>query len=381
MLNLEKHPYFKEYIDAKSGVKSYFLNKKVASLQQHFYFSECSLTEDEEYLWIRCINAPAQFIHLAVIGMNADNPSIKAFPQAGCMGGCPNIIPGTHDAIYSERDTVWRITPNGEMTKILSLPEEFLKNRTPSQVSTHLSISCDGVYVALDIEISDKWYMATGNMKTGEVKVLNNFARCYDHAQFSPVEPRLLLLDQDWWRDWHTGEYFSIDNRMWLMDINGTRFEPLIGSSWYWHDGTEYAHDFWSKDGKICWVDYKTGAYECDINEREVHHVWKRPMCHTNTLDRKLWCADETPYAWNERPCRVLFYDRKTNKEIDIFSALPKPSVERKGVYHLDPHPAFTLNGDYIISTVTLLDGAADVAITPVRELLTLCRQNGTIVE
>lgn len=378
MLNLERHPCFEEYTDEKTGVKSYFLTKKVASLQQHFYFSECSLTEDGKYLWIRCLNAPAQFIHLAVVSMDADNPQIKAFPYAACMGECPNIIPGTHDVIFAEDENMYRITPEGKMTKIFSIPEDILINRTPEKLSTHCSVSCDGKYVALDMILGGKWYVGFGNIKTGEVKILNNFGRCYDHAQFSPVDPELFLLDQDWWRDGHTGEYFCIDNRMWLMNIHGTRFEPVIPNSWYGRDGTEYAHDFWSLDGKICWVDYKTGAYECDIDTREINHVWKRPMCHCHTIDRKLWCADETPYAWNERPCRVLFYDRQTNREIDIFSSLPKPSVERKGrAYHLDPHPSFTKDGKYIISTVTLLDGAADVAITPVEPLLKLCREKG----
>ncbi len=380
MLDLKNHPYFTEYKDPVSGVVSYFLAKKVADMQQHFYFSECSLTEDGKYLWIRCINPPAQFVHLAVVSMDAENPSIKAFPGAG-LDECANIIPGTHDVLFGSYGTMWRITPEGKITKVFSLPQDLLKNRVPSRISTHCSISSDGKLVVLDIGLGGKWYIGTGNLETGEVKILNNFGCCYDHTQFSPVDPELFLLDQDWWRDQATGEYFCIDNRMWLMDIHGTRFEPLIPNSWYSRDGTEYAHDFWSKDGQICWVDYKTGAYECDIETREINHVWKRPMCHCHTLERKFWVADETPYAWRERPCRVLFYDRETNKEIDIISGNPCPKVERTGAYHLDPHPAFTKDSEYVISTTTLLDGSADVAITPVKPLLELCREKGTIVK
>ena len=380
MLDLKNHPYFTEYNDPESGVVSYFLKEKVAEMQQHFYFSECSLTDDGKYLWIRCINPPAQFVHLAVVSMDPANPFIRAFPGAGCMGGCPNIIPGTHDVLYGDFGCMWRITPEGKMTKVLSLGQDILKNREPGHMSTHSSISCDGKLVVLDFHVGGKWYVGTGNLETGEIKVLNNFGRCYDHTQFSPVDPELFLLDQDWWRDRDTGEYFCIDNRMWLMDIHGTYFEPLIPNSWYWRDGTEYAHDFWSQDGRICWVDYKTGAYECDIETREVNHVWKRPMCHTHTIDRKIWVADETPYAWRERPCKTLFYDRETNKEIEIFSGNPCPKVERTGAYHLDPHPSFTKDEAFVISTTTLLDGSADVAITPVKPLLELCREKGTIV-
>ena len=378
MLKLDKHPYFKEYIDPESDVKSYFLTKKVAQLQQNFYFTDSSLTTDGKYLWIRCLNPPAQCQNLAVISMDEANPFIRNFPGAGCNRGLPSIIPGTHDVLFGEDLSIYRVNVEGDIQKVITLDKDFLNFRNPQKIMTHASLSCDGKYIILDIEMADKTYIATGNLQTGEFKVIHKFGRCYDHAMFSPNDPNLIMLDQDWWRDWHTGEYFGIDNRIWLMDIRGPRFESLLPNRWYGHDDSEIAHDFWSKDGKICWVDYAHGAFECDIDTREVTHVWKRPLCHCHTTaDRQYWCGDETPYAWKERPCKVLFYDRESQKEIDIFSALPCPKVERNDNYHLDPHPSFTDDGEYIISTVTLLDGNADVAITPVRELIKKCRENG----
>lgn len=381
MLDLKNHPYFTEYVDPVSGAVSYFLTEKVAGLQQQFYFSECSLTEDGKYLWICCLNAPAQFRYLAVVSMDPENPFIRPFLGAGVQGGNPNIIPGTHDVLFPQGSTMWRINVEGEMTKVLTLPEDFLHNRVPGSLTTHSSISCDGKYVVLDIRLTGFTYVGIGDMETGEFKLLNNFGRLYDHAQFSPTNPELFLIDQDWWRDWHTGEYFCLDNRMWLMDIHGTRFEPVIPNAWYGRDGSEICHDFWAKDGTLCWIDYNKGAFECDIETREITHVWKRPTCHAHTTkDRMFWCADQTPYAWKERPCQTLFYDRATNKEIEIISANPNPKVERGGVYHLDPHPSFTTDDEYIISTTTLVGGSADVAITPVKPLVELCREKGTVV-
>lgn len=377
MLSLEKHPYFTEYTDEKTGVKSYFLKKKVSELQQHFYFSESSLTEDGKYLWIRCLNPPAQNMSLAVVSMDPENPFIKQFQGASTNSGLPRIIKGTHDCIFAEGAAVYRVNPEGEITKVLELDSEFLHNRPVGRMFTHASISCDGKYIALDMSVGGKWYMGIGDLQTGEVKILNNFGRCYDHAMFSPTNPELFLLDQDWWREPATGEYFPIDNRIWLMNTKGTRFEPLVPNSWYYHDGSEICHDFWSADGYLCWIDYNLGAFECDVETREITHIWKRPTCHAHTTDRKLWCADQTPYTWNKKPCQVLFFDRETNREIEIFSALPEPKVKRGGNYHLDPHPSFTGDGKYIISTVTLLDGNADVAITPVEPLLEKCRKEG----
>ena len=125
MFNLDKHPYFKEYTDPKSGVKSYFLTKKVSPLQQHFYFCNTSLTADEKYLWIKCLNPPAQFAHLAVVCMDENNPFIRSFPAAGCTHGEPAILPGTNDAVFAVEGSLYKITVDGEITKFLSFRKIF----------------------------------------------------------------------------------------------------------------------------------------------------------------------------------------------------------------------------------------------------------------
>lgn len=379
MLDLEHHPYFKPYTDEQSGVTSYFLTEKVAQIQQQFYFTNTSLTFDSKYLWFNCMNAPSHAISVGVLSMDPSDPWIRNFPQTAQFNdGVPGIIPGTHDLLVPVRDAMYRLSLDGEMKKVFALDPDFLNFRAPERMCTHTSLSCDGKRVILDIGVAGNIYIATGNIETGEVKQIYKFGRCYDHAMFSPVEPNLFMIDQEWWRDYHSGEYFPIDNRTWLMNTDGTMLEPLLPKAWSGHNDTEIAHDFFAKDGMMCWVDYDHGAFECDVNTREVTHVWKRPLCHSHTSpDRKYWCGDYSPYFWHERPCKTLFFDRESGKEIDIFTALPEPHVKRGGAYHLDPHPAFTDDGKYIISTVTLLDGNADIAITPVEPLIELCRRNG----
>lgn len=383
MLNLEQHPFFEEYVDEKTGVKSYILRKKVAQIQQNFYFTNPCLTNDGKFLWFRCLNEPSQVASLGVVSLDNENPFIRQFPGTAYKGdNLPTVIPGSSDVMFGLENGIYKINVEGNIDKVLELDKKFLNFRTPERLMTHASISCDGKNIILDMVLAGKVYIAVGNLETGEVNIIHKFEREYDHAQFSPIDPNLILLDQDWRRDYHTGEYFPIDNRIWLMDIRGTRFEPLLQNSWYGHDGTENSHDFWSQDGKVCWVDYAHGAFECDIESRKVTHVWKRPMCHCfTTANRKYWCADDTPYAWKERPCKVLFYDRESNKELEIFSALPYPEVPRGGNYHLDPHPTFSKDGKYIISMVTVYNGQVDIAITPVEPLIEACKAKGTIVE
>ncbi|HLL88475.1 MAG TPA: hypothetical protein VK324_04170, partial [Tepidisphaeraceae bacterium] len=65
--------------------------------------------------------------------------------------------------------------------------------------------------------------------------------------------------------------------------------------------------------------------------------------------------------------CEVLFYDRTTRRETRIVSAMAKPPMPRQP-YHLDPHPQFTPDGNYIAYT-TFDRGAVDVALAPTAPL------------
>lgn len=211
----------------------------------------------------------------------------------------------------------------------------------------------------------------------------NLLKAAYKGVKTGDPNVKIVAIDEDRWENSYSGEHFVFNNRMWLMGADGKYMEPVIPTSWFGHDGSMLCHDFWALDGTLCYIDYKKGAYECDIKTREHIHVWKRPVCHAHTnFDRSLWVGDQTPYEWAETPCRVIFYDRKTNKELDIFSALPYPNINfRNSCYHTDPHPTFTDNGKYILSMTTVKNGQVDVAVTPVEPLIEQCRQNGTVVE
>ena len=377
MIQLENHPYFTKFTDPESGVESYLLTEKIAGMCQHFYFSESSVTADGKYLWVRCTNPPSWFQTLALISLDPQAPFVRLFPQAGIFAGNPCITPEQDGVYYPNADSIYKVDLQGNVQKIFQLDPDFVRNRFVQNLTTHSTISCDGKYMLLDMRVGGVWYVMRVELATGAYKILNNFARCHNHAQFCPTRPDLFILDQDAWRDNQTGEYFCIDNRIWLMNTEGTQFEPLLPQAFYARSGSEVCHDFWSEDGYACWVDYHLGTFECDIDTRQICHVWKRPICHSHTSpDRQLWVGDQSPYTWKEKPCQVLFYDRQTNREIPIFSALPEPPVFR-GRYHVDPHPQFVCGGQYVVCTATEAVPTATVAITPVAPMLEKCRKDG----
>jgi len=370
-MQLDEHPYFVKWTDPQTGIASYILNERVAPIQQGFYFTNPSISKDEKWLWFYAAFPPGDRKTLGVVSLDPANPFIRHYPQAQFTGASPMLDDDGTAVFFTMGDSVYRMTLDGETRVVCTLDPDYIKRRPLTRLATHLTRSADGKYFLLDGQLADFWFIALGDIETGGVKVLHEFGRHYNHAQFSTTDPKLFLIAQDWWIDRASGNYFPYEQRIWLMDTEQTIFEPLLLSDWYGH-GTMASHEWWSADGLICWTDYATGVYECEVKfsgPREKVHVWRGPLCHSHCdPTRRYWCADESPYKWDKQPCEIKFYDRERGREIDIVTAMPKPPMGRNP-YHLDPHPYFSPQGTYVAYTTTVR-GLADIAVTPVAGVL-----------
>ena len=372
---LDDHPYFQRWADPQSGVVSYILTERVAPVQQTFYFVNPSVSPDERWLWFQAAFPPSPHKMLAAVSLDPAEPRIVAFPASmGCQSS-PMVAPESDAAYFAIPPSVYRQPIDGDVQTLCTLDEAFIAGRPVQYLTTHLTLSADGEYFLLDGEIGHHWFVALGSRRGGSVKVLREFGRRYNHGQFSPVDPKLFLLAQDWWLDPVSGQYFHLDHRLWLMDVDQRRFEPACPGHWFAH-GTDASHEWWSPDGRLCWVDYQSGTFEMDLADRRPVHVWKRPLCHAHCdASRQYWCADDSPYQWSSRPCKVRFLDRDGEREIDVASGLPQPPISRTPL-HIDPHPQFSPRGSYVAYTTTA-GGKVDVALTPVEGILDRLRAGG----
>jgi len=310
MYDLSRRPFFEAWTDPSSGITSYLLRERVAPLQKTFYFVNSGLTADGRWLWFEAAHPPGNNKCLAAVCLDPDHPELRYFPQA--------------------------------------------------------TISADGRDLLLDGKIGNRWFLARVDVDTRVFTLIREFPIHYNHAQFSPRDPDLLSVAQDWWIDPDTGVHNQFTHRIWWMRRDGTEWQPLHPVQ---REGHLISHEWWADDGTQCWVHYQNGAFEMDPSTRKVTHVWKRPVCHAHCdPSRRYWVADQTPYAWHEGPCEVRFFDRQSGREIAIASALPKPTMDRRG-YHIDPHPRFIDQGrtDCYTSTVR---GVPDVAIVPTADIL-----------
>lgn len=367
--HLDSHPFFEPWTDPVSGVVSYILTERVAPVQMVTYFVNPAVSADEKWLWFSCGYPPSPYKRLGVVSLDPANPVIKVFQEATFQAETPLVSESGDSCLYACGTGVYEVNVAGEVRQVLEMPAEILKNRVLQRMATHLTKSADGKYLLLDVTLAaNRWFVALGDLETGEVRVLKQWTRHMNHAQFSPVDPELFLISQDWWHDAISGEWYPFDQRIWLMDTKGTRFEPLRPTDWFGH-GTLACHEWWDKQGRVCWVDYEKGVFRVDLATRELESIWPRQICHAHCdATGRFWCGDESPYKWAEKPCQVLFYDAATGRETAIASGLPQPCMPRSSL-HLDPHPHFSPQGTFV-AYMTTVHGRIDVALTPVEPLL-----------
>ena len=218
MYDLSEHPFFEKWTDPESGIDSFVLKERIAPIQQSFYFTNISVSTDEEWLWFYAIFPPNRQRSLAVVSLNPANPIIKHFPQAGFTSASPMVANEGDGVYFCMGPAVYKMNLDGETEEICSLTKEDIAYRQFNSLATHLTMSADGKYFLLDGDMGNTWRIVLGNIETGETKLLKKFTSNHDHAQFSPLDPNLFLVARDHWNDKISGERFPLDHRIWLMD-------------------------------------------------------------------------------------------------------------------------------------------------------------------
>ncbi|MCD8483136.1 MAG: hypothetical protein LR015_11010 [Verrucomicrobia bacterium] len=334
---------------------SYLLRNVVAPVQQSFYYTQPSLSADEKWLWLMVAWPPSPSRSLAAVSLDPCNPVIHHFPQAQFPTALPLIAPDG-GVWFGSGASIYKMTLDGETTKVFTLPDRFIAGRRLDRLATHLSLSSNRQFLLLDGAIGAGWFVGTAHLATGEFHLIREFDTHHNHALFSPTDSTLFTIARD--KQCHpvSGKFSHHNKRTFLMDTANTRYH-CVNEQFKCAPFRGACHEWWSADGHICYIDYETGAYEYDIHSGLTQHIWQEPLCHAHcSSNRRFWCADESPYKWREQPCKVLLFDRLTGQRFEVQSGMPMPDGDywaTRNTYHIDPHPQISPRDNYIVYTAT----------------------------
>jgi len=358
---------FLDWTDPTSGVISRVLSRRVAPVQQSFYFTNSSMAVNGRWLWFYCAFPPAGDAYQGRLLGVADFQQVRYFPETQFSDGSPHVDAQTGEAWWISGLQIWKRSPATEATAILvnTIPPEIALNRRPLRIATHLTRSADGKHFNIDTQIGNEWFVGDiGVDATQPLQIWQRFDRCYNHAQFSPTDPDLLLIAQDFWFDPVTGHRNGIDDRLWLIR-RGEQARPIFPGN----PSALRGHEWWDADGAHVWyIHYGSGTHRVNIETGREEIVWPGKQIHSH-CDRagRYFVGDFNP---GSDSCRVAFYNRITGKTIDIAGSMPPPSATQIP-YHVHPHPQFCC-GDQFICYTTNVKGTVDVAIADVRQLVDL---------
>ena len=372
----ENSPLFARWVNSVSSVTSYILTHHVAPVQQSFYYTHPSWTDDGRFLWFRCGFPPPGGRHsVQTLGVvDFEQAEVRVYPETQFPAESVMIDGRTGEAYWTNQFDLWKRGPLAEdrAVRFNHLPSALDSGRL-ALLATHPTFSADRRSLNVDARFIQNDGSATVHI--GELpadgspfKLWQSLPDRYlDHGLFSPTDPDLQLFVHEYWQDAERGgvpfDGARPYHRIWLIRRGG-KAEPLLREP-VSHSG----HEWWSADGQfINYLHYGVGVKRVSLATREETLVWSAALSHAHS-DRtgRYLVADRMDTPGNP-DCHVIFRDTVTGKEIEIVNRGPlAPHLTQ--CTHLHPHPQFCLNDRYICYTTTVHD-RVDVALVSVADLI-----------
>ena len=379
MKTIETSRHFDLWRDPVSGIETYVLKGETAPFHQTIYFVAASTTKDGRYFWFYCAFPPllgseGSEKSMAVLDLYTDeiyyHPDIQP-------AGTPMVDQDSGELYWPTANYIFKKGPHPKdaVTKIAKIPSDM--RRLGGRVASHMTFSPDKSEIFCDVSSGNYTFLSTVNVKTGIFSVWHKSFGGWNHAQINPVDGDLALYAMDFWVNIST----SIRNPI------GRDEENKITRLWTIRRGEDpvhhkamfeqASHEYWSANGKrIYYCDKDRGTCSVDIETGERKLVHPEGYRHSYmTADEKYCCADiflydEEGQWYRGCPTRVNFHNTVTGKTVDIVTE--NPALYKKSepcVYHIDPHPRFVFNDEYVAFTTTV-HGRVDVAFTKVSQLI-----------
>ncbi len=367
---------FTRWRNPASGVESFVLTERTAPVQQSFYYTNPSFTDDGRFLWLRCGFPPDGGMHAAqVLGVaDLERDEVRVFHETQFSSASPAVDLVTGEAYWVNELDVWKRGPQAEARPVLvnSFPRELARGR-PERIATHLTFSAGGQAVNIDARFPDaggvqQCFIGDMPLDGSPFRLWQKMeGRFHDHGLFSPTDPDVQMFAHEYWQD-HGHEPFDADrpyHRLWWIR-RGEPAEPILRQP-VSHSG----HEWWDADGKHVWyVHYGVGVKRVNLANREEQVLWPGHLAHAHSDRSGNYLVADAMADPSVADCHVQFRNLRTGKEIEIVN---RPPLARglTQCTHLHPHPQFCRNDQYICYTTTVPD-RVDVALVRTQDLIDL---------
>jgi len=363
MIDFTNRDLFTLVTHPESGVTIYVLTRKVAPFQQGFYFVNDSMSADGRYLWFHCAFPPSSGKTLGVVDFQTGE--VRHFPETQFNG--PYVESETGVAYWMQGQCLWRRGPQADavVEQVNVIPKELIGSRSAG-AATHLTRSADGKSFFIDMSVGLHYIYGSLPLDGSEFELWQRLDRHHNHGQFSPTDPDLALMAQEFHSDPITGLRFPITNRLWLLR-RGEQPRPILREPRF------VSHEWWDPDGEHVWcvdVGNNNETWRVRIADGEVERIaFPRQCWHSHSSrDGRLIVGDSNTGFYRGCASTVHFLNRDTGKIVILAEHAERQDYVGRN-YHIDPHPRFVAGDRYVVFTTTLL-GEIDVALVPVAALL-----------
>jgi hypothetical protein len=368
MIDFNNRRLFTPFTHPESGVTFHILTRKVAPVQQGFYFVNDSMSADGRYLWFYCAFPPSGTAAcgrtLGVVDFQTGE--VRHYPETQ-FGEASPYVDATTGTIYWQHDRyVWKRGPHPDapVELVNAIPDDLIGGRRVQRAATHLTVSADGKELFVDLGLEMQWLFGSLPLDGGDFQLWHRFDRLYDHAQFSPTDPDEVLFAEEIHADPITGLTLPITDRLWLLRRGEKPRKILTEPVWC-------SHEWWDPDGKHVWCVWGNETWKVRVADAKIEKIVLPHPCthsHTSREGRLLVCDDFSQPWYRGARTKVHFLNRDSGREITLADN-PAQDSHIGRHYHIDPHPRFCCNDQYVVFTTTVR-GEVDVAIVPTAELV-----------
>jgi hypothetical protein len=366
MYTPETSQLFTRWQNPSTGVESFILTERPASVQMNFYYISPSFTNDGRYLWLRCQFVPsggygAQPV-LGVVDFERDE--MRVYHDTQFAVSSPGVDLETGDVYWATGLDVWKRGPRADDKdhRINRFPQDIAKGRTTDRITSHFTFSADRKSLNLDAQFDNECYIGDMPLDGSAARIWDRLEGVYNHGQFSPTNPDAILFANEYWK-WHAPFDGQVKyHRLWLAR-RGEKAQPVLREP-----VTHSGHEWWDAAGQHLWyVHYGVGIKKVDLKTRHEQNIWPGHLSHGHSDRTSRYLAADLMADPKVSDCHVEFFDTQTKKQIEIVNRPPLAGhLTQAG--HLHPHPQFCCNDRYICYT-TIIHDRVDIALTPTAPL------------